>query len=39
MSDFAEKKVEEEVVEKTEEGEEDGDEGPAPVSSIDRNLL
>ena len=32
MSDFAEKKVEDEVVERAEDGEEDADEGPAPVS-------
>ena len=34
MSDFAEKKVEDEVVEKAEDGEEDADEGPAPVSLV-----
>lgn len=38
MSDFAEKKAEEEEVhkvEKTEEGgDEDGDDGPAPVSAV-----
>ena len=34
MSDFAEKKVEDEVVERAEDGEDDADEGPAAVSRL-----
>jgi hypothetical protein len=41
MSDFAEKKVEEEVVEKVEknEGDEEGDDEPAPVSPLSLSLF